>query len=210
MDRGAKAAMSETKRSIDEAREHLKKCLTSEKFLGGQGLGAQVPIFVAAIDPKEDLKISDLGGWLVQQANLAGVQVKALDLFDELVTSLESQGILDPLLAREESSTLSGPQLIEAIRAAAGLDALVEAKLQELCSGSNFRAVLFTGLGSVFPFFRINDLIALLENSQAPIPAVVFFPGEFSSSARSPELKIFSKISEYYNYRAIDVFSYEP
>jgi hypothetical protein len=210
LDGGAEVAMSDAKRSVEEAREHLKKCLASEKFLGGQGLGSQLPIFVAAIEPREDLKLNDLGHWLVQQANLGGIHVSAFDLLDELASSLKAKGILDSLLASEQSGILAGPKLTEAIRSVTGLDVIVESKLHELNQASNSRAILITGLGSVFPFFRVNDLIAILENAQLRLPTIVFFPGEFSSSLRSPELKLFSTISEYYNYRAIDVFSYEP
>jgi hypothetical protein len=202
--------MNDALRSIDEARAHLKECLTSEKFLGGQGLGSQLPIFIAAINPREDLKSAELSRWLVQQSALMGTEVTRFDLFEELASSLEAQGILEVLLAREESSLLAGSKLTQAIRAAAGLEELVENKLQEVRSNINARAVLITGLGSVFPFFRISDIVGLLESVQIGVPAIVLFPGEFASSLRSPELRLFSKIPEFYNYRAIDIFSYEP
>jgi hypothetical protein len=202
--------MSLSTRSIDEARAHLKDCLVSNKFLEGQGLGSQLPIFLAAIEPRDDVKSAELSRWLVEQSALLGVTVTAIDLFDELAASLEAKGILDALLSREESSALAASKLIEAIRAAAGMDELVQNKLQEVRSNSNARAFLITGLGSVFPFFRTSDLVGILESVQIGIPSIVFFPGEFASNLRSPELKLFSKIPEYYNYRAIDIFSYEP
>ena len=197
-------------RSIDEARAHLKGCLTSEKFLGGQGLGSQLPIFIAAIDPREDLKLAELSRWLVQQSALAGFEVVRLDLFEQLSSSLEAQGILEVLLAREESSLLGTSKLIDAIRAAAGMDDLIENKLQEIRLNSEAQALLITGLGSVFPFFRTSDIVGLLESVQVGVPAIVFFPGEFASNLRSPELRLFARIPEFYNYRAVDIFSYEP
>ena len=202
--------MNDVLRSIDEARAHLKECLTSEKFLGGQGLGSQLPIFIAAINPREDLKLAELSRWLVQQSALAGFEVARFDLFEELSSSLEAKGILEALLAREKSSLLATSKLIEAIRAAAGMEELVQNKLQEIRSNNNATALLITGLGRVFPFFRTSDIVGLLESVQIGVPAIVFFPGEFASNLRSPELKLFSKIPEFYNYRAIDIFSYEP
>lgn len=202
--------MSPSTRSIDEARAHLKDCLVSNKFLEGQGLGSQLPIFLAAIEPRDDFKSAELSRWLLEQSALFGIPVVAIDLFDELVASLEAKGILDALLSREESSALATSKLIEAIRAAAGMDELVENKLHDVRSNSNARALLITGLGSVFPFFRTSDIVGILEGIQIGIPSIVFFPGEFASNLRSPELKLFSKIPEYYNYRAIDIFSYEP
>lgn len=210
MDGRAEAAMSDATRSIEEARAHLKECLASEKFLEGHGLGSQLPIFVAAIDPREDLKSAELSRWLVQQAALKGIRVTSFDLFEELTSSLKARGVLDELLAREEASLLPISKLTEAIRAASGLEEIIDVKIREIRSNLETRAVLFTGLGSVFPYFRMNDLISLLENAQVGVPAIVFFPGEFASTLRSPEMKLFSKIPEYYNYRAIDLFSYEP
>lgn len=197
-------------RSIDEARAHLKECLTSAKFLGGQGLGSQIPIFIAAINPREDLELPELGRWLVQQSALAGFEVMRLDLFEELCTSLEAQGVLEDLLDREKSSLLPTSKLIDAIRAAAAVDDLIENKLQEIRINSDAQALLITGLGSVFPFFRTSDIVGLLESVQLGVPAIVFFPGEFASNLRSPELRLFARIPEFYNYRAIDIFTYEP
>lgn len=202
--------MSPSTRSIDQARAHLKDCLVSEKFLEGQGLGSQPPIFLAAIESRDDKKSVELSRWLVEQSALQGVSVKGIDLFSELVASLEDRGILETLLSREESSGLAASKLIEAIRATAGMDELIQGKLQEVRSNSNARALLITGLGSVFPFFRTSDIVGILENVQVGIPAIIFFPGDFASNLRSPELKLFSKIPEYYNYRAIDIFTYEP
>lgn len=202
--------MNDVIRSIGEARAHLKECLTSEKFLAGQGLGSQLPIFIAAINPREDLKLAELSLWLVQQSALAGFEVTRFDLFEELASSLEARGILEAFLAREQSSLLPTSKLIEPIRAAAGIDELVQNKLQEVRSNDNTRALLITGLGSVFPFFRTSDIVGLLESVQLGVPAIVFFPGEFASNLRSPELKLFSKIPDFYNYRSIDIFSYEP
>lgn len=202
--------MNDVSRSIDEARAHLKGCLTSKKFLSGQGLGSQLPIFIAAIDPREDLKLAELSRWLVQQCSLAGFEVRGLDLFEELTSSLADRGELEGLLAGEKTSLLSNSKLIDAIRSAAELDDIFENKLQEIRSNSNVKAVLISGLGSVFPFFRLSDIVGLLESAQLGIPAIVFFPGEFASDIRSPELKLFSKIPEFFNYRSIDIFSYEP
>ena len=202
--------MSSSTRSIDEARAHLKDCLVSDKFLEGQGLGSQLTIFLAAIESRDDFKSVELSRWLVEQSALQGVPVTGIDLFGDLVASLKDRGILEALLSREESSVLANSKLIEAIRAAAGMDELVQNKLQEVRSKSNARALLITGLGSVFPFFRTSDIVGILESVQVGIPSIVFFPGEFASNLRSPELKLFSKIPEFYNYRAIDIFSYEP
>lgn len=210
MDWWVEATMNVTTRSLEEARSHLKECLASQKFLEGNGLGSQLPIFVAAIEPKDDLKSEELCLWLVQQSKLAGIEITTVDIFEELVSSLKTQEILEVILQQESENLLPQPKLIAAIRAASRLSGMIEIKLGNLKSKFDTRALLFSGLGSAFPYFRINDLIVLLEKVQLGIPVIVIFPGNFASTLRSPELSLFSKIPEHYNYRAIDIYSYEP
>jgi hypothetical protein len=202
--------MIKKSQSKDDLRAHLLACLTSVKFLEGKSLGSQAPIFIAAHDSIFESEDSNLPGWLVGQAALTGSAIIHFDIFTELIASLEDQGILTNLLDQERSGFLGQRSLNAAIHSAAQLSKWISARLQKELLENHAKAIVFSGLGAAYPYFRVSELVGILEVSQVSIPAVILFPGTFDSTFRSPVLKLFGQIDEIHNYRALDIFNYEP
>ena len=196
--------------SIDNFRAHLLACLTSKKFLEGKSLGSQAPIFIAAHDSIFESENVNLPGWLVENSALKGSTVIHFDVFSEMIASLEDQGILTNLLNQERSGFLGQRSLTVAIHSAAQLSKWISARIEKELLEKQATAIVFSGLGMGYPYFRASELVGILEISQLSIPAVVLFPGTFDSTLRSPLLKLFGQIDEIHNYRALDVFNYEP
>jgi hypothetical protein len=202
--------MIKKSQSKDNLRAHLLACLTSVKFLEGRSLGSQAPIFIAAHDPIFESEDNNLPGWLVSNAALMGSTIIHLDIFSELIASLEDQGILTNLLDQERSGFLGQKSLTAAIHSAAQLSNWISARLQKELLENQAQAVVFSGLGAAYPYFRTSELVGILEIGQLSIPAVILFPGTFDGTLRSPVLKLFGQIDETHNYRALDIFNYEP
>ena len=201
--------MSAKFNSIVDVRGHVLSCLTSRKFIDSRGLASQLPIFIAAHEPFETEDSSNLPNWLVQQAMLVGVRVARIDVFSELVHSISEQGLLASVVQQEKAKVLSKKQVASGIRSAADLSTRLPAKIRSVIESEKPNAILISGFGAAYPFFRVSELVGILEEMQMQIPAVLLFPGSFVNTVKSPVLKLFGEFEESHNYRALDLFSYE-
>ena len=201
--------MSRTFKSTVDVRSHALACLTSSKFLSKRGLASQLPIFIAAFDPLETAELKVLPNWLVSQALLSGIRVFHVDVFTELVKSLSDQQILDSVVEQERAKVLSRRQVTSAIHAAADLSSRLPARIASGIFIEKPQAILISGFEASYPYFRVTELVGMLEEMQLEVPVVILFPGSFDDTLKSPILKLFGEIDENHNYRALDLFHYE-
>ena len=60
--------------------------------------------------------------------------------------------------------------------------------------------LLLTGVGEVFPFARVHDLLEAIQPEVPDIPILVMYPGTFNGR----ELKLFNKLIPNGYYRAFN------
>src|SRR3954469_23366841 len=87
--------------------EHLRRVITSERFLTKQGLGNEVPFFICPFPPEDGLTMDEDRRGLVRQIENGGVKALDLSLYDLSLDLLRERGILDEILSIEAETSKS-------------------------------------------------------------------------------------------------------
>ena len=69
--------------------EHLYKVISNLEFLRMESLGGEIPFFIAAYDPKQELEVKDAIKRLMNKLGTSGVPVLEINLYDLVCEILE-------------------------------------------------------------------------------------------------------------------------
>jgi hypothetical protein len=190
---------------VNDLDERLNKILdhvTSDAFLGGQGLGNEVPFYAFDYPPQDEVKVREhvqfLAGAIPKRR--PELKVAVINLFELLLAMLESRKLLD------KSIDLQAQKGDEALQKAlkAPLDAGKVAKeLIDRYPPNEYSMLIITGVGSAYPLIRTHNLLNNLQPFMGETPLVVFYPGRYDGQC----LQLFSQLGEKPYYRAFRLVS---
>lgn len=188
--------------------DHLCRVVTSDRFLGRQGLSNEVPFFICPYPPEQGMAMDEDRHRLVRHAENAGVRVLDLNLYDLALEILEERGILEELL-EVEAETDKGElrDLLHGVLDPA--DHLVP-RIAAAMRDRPHDVVFLSGAGEVYPFLRASLVLENLQSTVKETPLVLFFPGEYVAHlGRMLALHLFGRVAPERYYRAFDIFNYE-
>ena len=165
--------------NLDERLNKILGRVTSDDFLGGQGLGNEVPFYAFDYPPQDEVKVRE--------------HVQLLDM-------LNSRKLLD------KSIDLQAKKGDEALQRAlkAPLDAGKVAKeLVDRYPPNDYGMLVITGVGSAYPLIRTHNLLNNLQPFMGQTPLVVFYPGRYDGQS----LQLFGQLGEKPYYRAFRLVS---
>lgn len=61
--------------------------------------------------------------------------------------------------------------------------------------------ILITGVGDVFPFMRVHDILNAIQPEFSDIPILVFYPGTYDGR----DVRLFNRLKKNSYYRAFNV-----
>lgn len=173
---------------LDRFFEEIQK----EDFLNMRGLGNEVPYFIFDYNPEHELIVRQSIRYFVNRAPL---RIQVLNLL-EMVIELFADIGLEGLKQYEEEYGTEG--LFDALR-----PVIEEQKIVDNIADAAKEAqiVFITGIGSVFPLIRANELLNQLHPKVTDVPVVLFYPGTYTGLG----LSLFNRFESNGYYRAFSI-----
>ena len=188
--------------------EHLLKIVSSDRFLNQEGIGNEVPFFIAPFRVKETTEMEQAIKQLVNKLRQSGIEVLHVNLYDLIVEMLNNE-TNDWQWCIENETKHSKPQLLEYLRGVVGSEKVVDAISQKMAS-ADFKVMFLDGVGRVFPFIRSHNILNTLQKSAKAQPTLMFFPGEYSHSLeKGASLDLFGRLHDDKYYRAFNIYDRE-
>ena len=201
--------MSLVFKTVEERFDHLFAVLSSERFRRREGLGNEVPFFVAPYPPEQETQmeaaIEDL---LIKPLRIQhGITVIHLNLYDLCVEILKENGVWDDILAVE--SEISLDEKLETMKNCVEPKEFLIPKILEKLEGKDYAALLLSGAGTVYPFLRTHTIFENLQSSIKDRPTVLLFPGCYNySESNGRVLNLFGEFDDDRYYRAFNLDDY--
>jgi hypothetical protein len=188
--------------------EHLRRVVTSERFLTKQGLGNEVPFFICPFPPEEGLTMEEDRRGFVHQLQNVGIKVLDLSLYDLSLDLLRERGIFDEILRMEPET--SKPELLELLQGVLDAEAHLIPRIGQAIEATPHDVIFLSGVGEVYPFIRSHNVLNNLQSTAKDKPTILFFPGNYSHAlATGASLELFCLPHDDKYYRAFNIMNYE-
>ena len=188
--------------------EHLLKIVSSDRFLSQEGIGNEVPFFIAAFHVNETRDMEQATKQLAIKLRQSGIEVLHINLYDLIYEMLNNE-TNDWDWCIENETSHSKTQLLEYLRGVVGSEKVVDAIAQKMES-TEFQVMFIDGVGQVFPFIRSHNILNTLQKSAKAQPTVMFFPGKYTHSLETgASLDLFGRLHDDKYYRAFDIYDRE-
>lgn len=194
--------------------DHLRKVISTERFLKKQGLGNEVPFFICPYNPSYHVDIERRRKQLInllKNNEHTGVTIVEINLYDLAVELLKERGIWERVL-QEEPHIGKGELkdlLTNVLDPEQHLIPAIEKKIAPE-QVPNFDVLFLSGVGEIYPYLRSHTILNNLQSAAKDKPTVLFFPGEYTQTLKSgASLDLFGRLRDDKYYRAFNILSYE-
>ena len=145
------------RRSMQERFDHLFRAISSQRFLQRQGLGNEVPFFIAPFDPADAIEMAAVQRNLVHRLEQNGIRILEINLYDLCLDLLAERNLLDRILSNE--ANWSRDELKELLQGPLDArDHLVPAIAQRMAA-AEFEVMFLSGVGEIFPYIRSHTVL---------------------------------------------------
>jgi len=183
--------------------DHLYQVISTEEFLRMESLGGEIPFFISAFDPKQQIDVDKAIKGLKKKLEKNGIPVLEVNLYDISLDILNSE--LGEGEIFELEKTMDKTQFKEALQSTLDINEVLIPKLKEIIDTSNARVYFLTGIGMVYPFIRSHNVLNNLQNVAKKAPTVAFFCGEYNGQS----LELFGLLKDDNYYRAFIIDNYK-
>jgi len=183
--------------------EHLYKVISDEDFLQMRKLGGEIPFFIAAFDPKQQIEVDRAIRSLKNKLETNGIPVLELNLYDialELLNKELGEGEIFEL-----EKTMDKKEFKEALQSILDINEVLIPKIKGMIDTTSAKVYFLTGIGLVFPFIRSHNVLNNLQNVAKKAPTVAFFAGEYNGYS----LELFGLMKDDNYYRAFNIANYK-
>ena len=185
--------------------DHLHKLIGSKKFLNMEGLSNEVPFFIVPYKPVEAIDMEKIRGQLKSRLESDGVEVLDVNLYDLSHEILVKEGDWDWACSETSKQKLQ-EELQSILDSEEFLIPAIAGKMAE----ATFDVMFISGVGEVFPYIRLHNVLNNLQKSAKEKPTVMFFPGEYTHSiAKGASLDLFApsiSLRDDKYYRADNIY----
>jgi len=193
---------------ISDRFEHLRKLISSERFLKMQGLGNDIPFFICLYKPQEAVEMERLQKQLVNTLSQSGVRILAINLYDLSVDILKKNEDWEWYL--KEESGMAKQELKEELQSILDIETVLVPAIADMLKKANSDVMFLSGIGEVFPYIRSHNVLNNLQSTVKDHPMVMFFPGEYTYSSESgASLDLFGRLHDDKYYRAFNIYHCE-
>jgi len=195
-------------KSIEERFVQLQKVLTSQQFLNKEGISGEVPFFIFAHDPQDQVAVSKETHHLLARMETSGTQLLEINLYDHLVQIIEERGKWERLLKAEVG--MEKEKFKAQLQNLTDVETKLIPRIAELIAEKPGIQILFiTGVGLVYPYIRTHNLLNNLQKIAKDYPTLLFFPGRYThTEGRGSALDLFGELNEDKYYRAFNIEDY--
>lgn len=183
--------------------EHLFNVISTEEFLHMESLGGEIPFFISAFDPTQQIEVDAAIRGLKNKLELNGIPVLEINLYDI------TMGILNSELGEGEifelEKTMNKMEFKEALQSIIDINEVLIPQIKSLIDSSSARVYFLTGIGLVYPFIRSHSVLNNLQNVAKKAPTVAFFSGVYNGKT----LELFGLLKDDNYYRAFIIDNYK-
>ena len=184
-------------KNLQERLDGLRNLIQKPDFLYGRGLSNEVNIRLFCYKAEDELIVQHFLEHLRKDDSLP-CNIVECDLYKIFLSICEELDILGEIPAMEESD--GSIFLLEQIHAAASEEEFI-AKIQYEPHERGKDVLLLTGVGNVFPFMRVHNLLEALQPHFSDIPILVMYPGVFNGH----QMRLFNRLEPSHYYRAFNI-----
>lgn len=189
---GRRDTLSELNKHLDR----LRTLLTSSDFLESKGLSNEVNIQIFCYHPEDEMIVRQFIKQILKDQSLP-CRVINKNLYEIFLQNCEKKRILEkiPGIEEKKGTKYLQNQLKKAIPTQSYVDSICEEPFE---AGD---VLLLTGVGDVFPFMRVHNLLEALQPKIDYTPIIVMYPGEYDGR----NFSLFDRLPKNPYYRAFNV-----
>lgn len=183
--------------------DHLYNVISNQEFLRMESLGGEIPFFIAAFDPKQQIDVDRAVRSLKNKLETNGIPVLELNLYDiaiELINNELGEGEIFEL-----EKSMDKKEFKEALQSILDINEVLIPKIKNQIDTSSAKVYFLTGIGLVFPFIRSHNVLNNLQNVAKKAPTVAFFAGDYNGYS----LELFGLMKDDNYYRAFNIANYK-
>ena len=181
---------------FEERCEAFKARLQSDDFLRNRGLGNEVGIYTFCYDVRLKFEARSFLEKLKGDPTLP-CRIRKANLYDILLDICADKRILDAVPKMEEKR--GREQMKKRLSGVASAEAFAtKMSAEENRPGD---VLVITGVGEVYPFVRVHNVLDNIQHLFENTPVVVMYPGRFDGQT----LSLFGKLTDGNYYRAFDL-----
>ena len=189
--------------------EAVVEILSSQRFRNREGLGNEVPFFIAPFAAREAEELERFVRKVRERLLQQGIAITHINLYDLVLEILDEREILEAILEREPE--LEKDQLKELLQSVLDMENYFVPAIEKQMGEEHTAMLLLTGVGEVFPYIRSLNLLNNLQKAIQDRPTVMFFPGKYQQNLETgASLNLFEKLGDDRYYRAFHLFHCQP
>lgn len=183
--------------------EHLYQVISNREFLRMESLGGEIPFFISAFDPKQQVEVEKAIRNLKNKLETNGIPVLELNLYDIAIELLNNELGEGEIFELEKS--MDKWEFKEALQSILDINEVLIPKIKQLIEDSSAKVYFLTGISLVFPFIRSHNVLNNLQNVAKKAPTIAFFAGEYNGYS----LELFGLMKDDNYYRAFNIANYK-
>jgi len=183
--------------------EHLYQVISNPEFLRMESLGGEIPFFISAFDPKQQVDVDRAIRSLKKKLEVNGIPVLDINLYDIALDLLNNE--LGEGEIFELEKTMDKKEFKEALQSILDINQVLIPAIKKMIDSSTAKVYFLTGIGLVFPFIRSHNVLNNLQNVAKKAPTVAFFAGEYNGYS----LELFGLMKDDNYYRAFNIANYK-
>lgn len=183
--------------------EHLYKVISNQEFLRMESLGGEIPFFISAYDPRQQVEVDRAIRSLKNKLDTNGIPVLELNLYDIALELLNNELGEGEIFELEKS--MDKNEFKEALQSILDINEVLIPKIRSLIDECSAKVYFLTGIGLVFPYIRSHNVLNNLQNVAKKAPTIAFFAGEYNGYS----LELFGLMKDDNYYRAFNIANYK-
>lgn len=191
------------KEDIQKKFKHLFDTLSSNDFLRMEALGGEIPFFISAYNPEQQLEVDRAMEGLKRKLKNAGIEVLEINLYDLILNLLEEE--LGEDMVFELERDMSKNDFLDALKSTLHIDEVLMPAIARKIEESDAQLYFLTGIGLAYPIVRSHIILNNLQSVAVDAPTVTFYPGIYNGKY----LELFGKLKNRNYYRAFKIENYQ-
>lgn len=181
---------------LNENLDKVRNLLTDPDFLESRGLSNEVNIRIFCYEPEDEMAVRHFVKQIRKDRALPCRLIEN-NLYKVFLECCEKKRILKAIPGIEEKKGTK--YLQEQLEKAVTVQTYVDCICKEPFEQGD--VLLLTGVGDVFPFMRVHNLLEALQPKVGSTPILVMYPGDFDGR----HLSLFDRLPKSSYYRAFNV-----
>jgi len=191
------------KENISNKFDHLFKVISTDKFLRMEALGGEIPFWISAYNPEQELEVAKSIKGLKNKLENIGVSVLDINLYDLSMSIINSELGEGEIFELEKSMTKD--EFKSALQSILDVNEVFMPAIKRELDSHQAKVIFLTGVSTVYPFIRSHNILNNLQTIAKKAPTLMFFSGQYNGQT----LELFGKLKDDNYYRAFNIDNYK-